>query len=169
MEIGLRRKGIPAYEENVRKAAVFVAEGEATIREVILGFQYDRLLQIARQKQVAMFVPTSGLTKPEYADAIGLNNGDKKKIKELEEEMEDAIIMLHEKFNSDMKKLLALRNKRIKETLSEDQVIEFKRLFGEPYVPVLEGYMASRYWENRAFSERITRELKEKRKLKLPK
>ena len=77
----LRRQGVPAYEENVKKANVLVAEGETVVREVLLGFQYDRLLQIARQKEATMSLPTSGLIEPEFADAIGLKSADKKKIK----------------------------------------------------------------------------------------
>jgi len=146
-----------------------VAEGEKVVREVLLGFQYDRLLQIARQKEATMSLPTSGLIEPEFADAIGLKSADKKKIKGLEEELELEIIKLNDKFNSDMKKLLAARNKRLKEEMSEEQIAKFEKLFGEPFVPILQSYMASRYWENRAYSERILKKSKEKHELKNPK
>jgi len=152
----LSRRGVPAFEENVKKADAFVEANEKRIKEILVKFQYDRLLQIARQNEASMLVPISGLTKPEYADAIGLKGGDNAKIKILEEEIELEIIELHEKFNSDMKKLLASRNKRIKEKLSEDQSAKFEEFFGEPFVPILEMYMNSRYWENRAYSERGT-------------
>ena len=55
----------------------------------------------------------------------------KKKIKGLEEELELEIIKLNDKFNSDMKKLLAARNKRLKEEMSEEQIAKFEKLFGE--------------------------------------
>ncbi|MDB4650195.1 hypothetical protein OAE37_00355 [Pirellulaceae bacterium] len=156
LRFALGRRGVPAFEENLKKADAFVAANEKKIKEVLIKFQYDRLLQIARQNEASMLVPTSGLTKPQYADAIGLTGGDKAKIKVLEKEIELEIVKLHEKFNNDMKKLLASRNRRIRESLSEEQAAKFEELFGVPFVPILEMYMFSRYWENRAYSERLT-------------